>query len=79
MNGESAAPDVDRRVIVESATSSKPREIEVGILGNDDPQVSVVGEVLFDDDFYDYSTKYTVGRSSMLVPSTAPNAVTKQA
>jgi D-alanine-D-alanine ligase len=35
----------DRRVIVEAATADKPRELEVGILGNDHPQASVVGEL----------------------------------
>jgi D-alanine-D-alanine ligase len=62
----------DRRVIVEAATSDKPREIEVGILGNDHPQASVVGELSFDSEFYDYDTKYTEGKAQMHIPAKIP-------
>ena len=48
---------LDRRVILEAMTRHKPREVEVGILGNDAPIASPVGELSFDADFYDYETK----------------------
>jgi D-alanine-D-alanine ligase len=70
--------ELDRRVIVEAATKSKPREIEVGILGNDDPQASPVGELTFDSEFYDYETKYTAGRAEMHIPAQIPDAVAKR-
>ena len=71
--------ELDRRVIVEAATSEKPREIEVGILGNDYPQASPVGELTFDSEFYDYATKYTAGKAEMHIPATLPPAIAGRA
>ena len=62
----------DRRVIVEQSTKGKPRELEVAILGNDDPKASPVGELTFDSEFYDYETKYTAGRAEMHIPANVP-------
>jgi D-alanine-D-alanine ligase len=62
----------DRRVIVEASAGSKPRELEVAILGNDDPKASVVGELTFASEFYDYETKYTDGRAEMHIPAEVP-------
>jgi D-alanine-D-alanine ligase len=59
--------------------SGKPREIEVGILGNDDPQASPVGELTFESDFYDYDTKYTEGRAEMHIPANIPPEISDQA
>jgi D-alanine-D-alanine ligase len=69
----------DRRVIVEAATADKPRELEVGILGNDHPQASVVGELSFDSEYYDYDTKYTEGKAQMHIPAKIPPQVAEQA
>ncbi len=71
--------ELDRRVIVEAATSEKPREIEVGILGNDAPQASPVGELTFDSEFYDYETKYTAGKAEMHIPAVLPPAIAARA
>ncbi len=71
--------DLDRRVIVEAATRSKPREIEVGVLGNDSPMASPVGELTFDSEFYDYDTKYTAGKAEMHIPAKIPEAVSERA
>lgn len=65
----------DRRVILEAMTREKPREVEVGILGNDDPKASVVGELSFDSEFYDYETKYTDGLAQMHIPAHIPAEV----
>jgi D-alanine-D-alanine ligase len=72
----------DRRVIVEASAApggSKVREIEVGILGNDDPQASPVGELTFNSDFYDYETKYTPGLAEMHIPARIPAQVAEEA
>jgi D-alanine-D-alanine ligase len=72
--------ELDRRVIVEvAAGTGKPREIEVGILGNDDPQASPVGELTFESEFYDYDTKYTEGRAEMHIPANIPPEISDQA
>lgn len=69
---------LDRRVILEAMTRHKPREVEVGILGNDAPIASPVGELSFDADFYDYETKYTAGRAQMHIPARLPQDVAKR-
>nr|WP_221269739.1 D-alanine--D-alanine ligase family protein [Deinococcus budaensis] len=66
---------LDRRVILEAMTAFRPREVEVGILGNDAPIASPVGELRFDADFYDYETKYTQGRAEMHIPAPLPPEV----
>ncbi len=67
----------DRRVIVEASAGRKPREIEVGILGNDNPEASPVGELTFDSEFYDYDTKYLEGRAEMHIPANIPFEISK--
>lgn len=66
-----AAFAFDRRVIVERAFP-KGRELEVGVLGNDRPEVSVVGEARYDSCFYDYDTKYVEGAARLDVPADVP-------
>jgi len=67
----------DRRVIVEQGLVGA-REIEAAVLGNDDPQVSPVGEIRYDSDFYDYETKYTAGHSELLIPAPIPDEVAQE-
>ncbi len=57
----------DRKVLVERGMSGK--EVEVGVLGNDDLLVSPVGEIRYDNDWYDYDTKYLPGRMDLEVPA----------
>jgi D-alanine-D-alanine ligase len=61
----------DRKVIVEEFVDA--REIEVGILGNDNPLASVCGEIISSSDFYDYNAKYIDGQSAMVIPAEIPN------
>jgi D-alanine-D-alanine ligase len=48
---------------------SAPREIECAILGNDDPEASVLGEIVPSREFYDYSAKYLDGTSRLILPA----------
>lgn len=57
----------DRKVIMEQGLNV--REIEVAVLGNDDPQVSVPGEILPSSEFYDYKAKYVGGTSGLVIPA----------
>jgi D-alanine-D-alanine ligase len=57
----------DRRVIVEEGVDA--REIECSVLGNDEPLVSVPGEVVSHHDFYDYESKYTEGLADLIIPA----------
>ncbi|MEM1238499.1 MAG: D-alanine--D-alanine ligase family protein [Cyanobacteria bacterium P01_H01_bin.26] len=65
-----SAASYDRRIIVEAAVIA--REVECAILGNDVPKASVVGEISFDSDFYDYETKYTSGQADLAIPARLP-------
>lgn len=58
----------DRRVLVERGLE-KPREIEVSVLGNDQPIASVPGEIRPSDDFYTYNAKYVDDRSELIIPA----------
>jgi len=49
------------------------REIEVSVLGNDEPRASVPGEIASSNEFYDYKAKYTDGKSTMHIPANIPN------
>ncbi len=60
----------DRRVLVERGVNG--REIEVSVLGNDDPQASVAGEVQPSREFYSYESKYMDGTSALLIPASLP-------
>lgn len=57
----------DPRVIIEANSSG--REIECSVLGNGEPDASVPGEILTDDDWYDYEAKYTEGRTRIAAPA----------
>ena len=63
----------DRKVLIEEAIPG--REIEVGVLGNDDPEASVPGEVLPGREFYDYAAKYLDETSRTVVPADLPARV----
>jgi D-alanine-D-alanine ligase len=62
------AASFDRRVLVQRGVKNV-REIEVSVLGNDDPQASVPGEVEPSREFYSYESKYVDGTSGLLIPA----------
>ncbi|WP_448574362.1 D-alanine--D-alanine ligase family protein [Trichothermofontia sp.] len=70
------AASYDRRIIVEAGV--RAREVECAVLGNDRPQASVVGEISYRTDFYDYETKYTAGQADLRIPADLPSAITQQ-
>jgi len=57
----------DRKLLVERAVDA--RELEVSVLGNDDPEASVVGEIVPAHEFYDYEAKYLDEGSRLLIPA----------
>jgi len=70
------AATYDRRIIVEAGVVA--REVECAVLGNDHPKASVIGEITFDSDFYDYKTKYTPGKADLFIPANLPELVAQQ-
>jgi D-alanine-D-alanine ligase len=57
----------DRKVLVERAIDA--REIECSVLGNDEPEASVPGEIVPANEFYDYRAKYIDHGSRLLIPA----------
>lgn len=70
------AASYDRRIIVEAGVVA--RELECAVLGNDEPKASVVGEITYQSDFYDYATKYSAGMADIIIPAAIPEAVASQ-
>ena len=58
----------DDKVVVEQAVAGA-RELEVALLGNVRAEASVVGEVRYQAEFYDYATKYTAGAAELDIPA----------
>lgn len=67
----------DRRIVVERGVG-QVREIEVSVLGNEDPQTSVCGEVMPSREFYSYESKYVDGTSGLIIPAQLPADVSDQ-
>ena len=61
------AAGFDRKLLAEKAVDA--RELEVSVVGNDEPQASVVGEVVPAHEFYDYDAKYLDEGSKLLIPA----------
>jgi D-alanine-D-alanine ligase len=57
----------DRRLLIEQGIAG--REIEVSVLGNDDPVASVPGEVIPGDVFYSYADKYVNDNAQLVIPA----------
>ncbi len=70
-----SAASYDRRIVVEEGVVA--REIECAVLGNDTPNASVLGEITYSSDFYDYKTKYTEGLAQLHIPAPISDAVTQ--
>jgi D-alanine-D-alanine ligase len=66
----------DSKALVERAVDG--REVEVGVLGEEEPVVSPVGEITYDSEWYDYATKYEPGRSRVEVPADLPGPVSER-
>jgi D-alanine-D-alanine ligase len=61
------ASGFDRKLLVERGIDA--RELEVSVLGNDEPEASVVGEVVPAHEFYDYDAKYLDEGSRLVIPA----------
>ena len=67
----------DRKIVIEAAVSNA-REIECAVLGNDDPQASVPGEVIPSREFYDYEAKYLDEGSKAVIPAALTDAQVRE-
>lgn len=75
------AAKYDRKLVVEHGVGgkkAKARELEIAVLGNDDPKASVVGEIIPGKEFYDYEAKYLSDGSVPVIPAKLTRAESKQ-
>ena len=71
----------DRKIVIEQGVGGKhgkAREIECAVLGNDNPEASVPGEIVPSAEFYDYSAKYLDEGSQLIIPTKLTKAETKK-
>lgn len=61
----------DDKVLVERGVDA--REIEVSVLGNEDPEASLPGEIVAGREFYDYEDKYIENKARLIIPARLPN------
>jgi D-alanine-D-alanine ligase len=66
----------DRRVLIEKGLDS--REIEVSVLGNQEPAASVPGEIIPSREFYSYEAKYVDDESELLIPAPLSEEMSKR-
>ncbi|HEY6952150.1 MAG TPA: D-alanine--D-alanine ligase family protein [Bacteroidota bacterium] len=71
------AGQYDRKVLVEQGVKNA-REIECSVLGNDDPEASIPGEIIPSNEFYDYDAKYVDGKSNAVIPAKLPKPVLRK-
>ena len=66
------ASGYDRKIVIEQGVGGKKqkaRELEASVLGNDEPESSIVGEIVPGAEFYDYSAKYLDEGSQLIIPA----------
>ncbi len=72
------AAQYDRKLVVEAAVAHA-REVEISVMGNDEPVASVVGEIVPSHEFYDYESKYLDQATRLIIPADLPESVANQA
>jgi D-alanine-D-alanine ligase len=70
------AAEYDRKILIERGIEC--RELECGVLGNDEPSASVVGEIIPSNEFYDYYAKYIDNKSQIIIPADLPQTTTEE-
>jgi len=71
-----AAGKFDEKILVEEFIHG--REIEVAVMGNEEPVASICGEIDSGADFYDYDAKYITDTSTAYIPARIPAEVQEQ-
>ena len=68
-----SAAKFDKKILVEEFIHG--REIEVAVMGNENPVASICGEIDSGADFYDYDAKYITDTSTAYIPARIPENV----
>jgi D-alanine-D-alanine ligase len=75
------AAKFDRKIVIEQGVGGrkqKAREIECSVLGNDEPEASLPGEIVPSTEFYDYNAKYLDEGSQLIIPAKLTKSETKE-
>ena len=75
------AAKFDRKIVIEQGVGGKrqkAREIECSVLGNDQPEASLPGEIVPSKEFYDYNAKYLDEGSELIIPAKLTKTETKK-
>jgi D-alanine-D-alanine ligase len=67
-----SAFEFDQHVILEEFIAG--RELELGVLGNEDVRVTRAGEIIASREFYDYEDKYVLGLAETVAPTDLSSA-----
>lgn len=67
----------DSEILIEQGVEDI-REIEVGVLGNNNPEVSVCGEIITKREFYDYNAKYKDKTTELIIPAKITTSLAKK-
>ena len=70
------AAEFAQKIMVERAI--RGREIEVSVLGNEDPKASIPGEIVPHREFYDYAAKYLEEGTRLMIPAKLNKAQVKK-
>ena len=62
------ALEFDNKIVIEQAMENC-HEIECAVLGNQNPEPSILGEIIPGDEFYSYETKYIDDKSQLVIPA----------
>jgi len=76
LEGVHEAALYDRRILIERGLDA--REIEISVLGNENPRASVPGEIKPSDEFYSYKAKYINGKSGLFIPAPISKSLIKE-
>lgn len=72
-----AAASYDRKVIIEEGVENVI-EVECSVLGNDEPEVSMVGEIQPGGEYYDYDSKYMDKNTRLIIPARIPGNIVEE-
>ena len=76
-NAINIATFYDRKILIEEGVKNA-LEVECSVLGNDEPDVSLAGEIIPAGEYYDYNSKYIDKGTRLVIPARVPDNITEE-
>ena len=76
-NAINIATFYDRKILIEEGVKNA-LEVECSVLGNDEPEVSLAGEIIPAGEYYDYNSKYIDKGTRLVIPARVPDNITEE-